>query len=121
MQNLCFFFRCKKIIWGRRSYLSCRFDRVTYCGLTISGLHKCESERYLSILWDWVPVKKTENKDLRSKIRKILLIATINLVSMYFGPMTLPSPLSTTMDHDTIDTMTVYRGDGKHPLRQAIP
>jgi hypothetical protein len=20
------------------------------------------------------------------------------------------------MDHDTIDTMTVYRGDGKHPL-----
>jgi hypothetical protein len=24
------------------------------------------------------------------------------------------------MDHDTIDTMTVYRGDGKHPLRQLI-
>jgi hypothetical protein len=29
---------------------------------------------------------KTENKDLRPKIRNILLILLQNLVSMYFGP-----------------------------------
>jgi hypothetical protein len=39
---------------------------------------------------------RTENKDLRPKIRKILLMATINLVSMYFGPMTLTFTL---VDH----------------------
>jgi hypothetical protein len=64
--------------------------------------------------------RKTENKDLRSENSKYIM-GCYKLVSMYFGPMTFTLHLSTTMDHDTIDTMAVYRGDGKHPLRHTIP